>query len=82
MSGLAHTPGLSEVQTDILAAVRRFVDTEIIPNARELEHADAYPQAIVDGMREMIAALEARAPLGYDDCAILVARPLGPDFEA
>ena len=53
MSGLAHTPGLSEVQTDILAAVRRFVDTEIIPNARELEHADAYPQAIVDGMREM-----------------------------
>jgi len=53
MSCLAHTPGLSEVQTDILAAVRRFVDTEIIPNARELEHADAYPQAIVDGMREM-----------------------------
>ncbi|MFM8598797.1 MAG: acyl-CoA dehydrogenase family protein [Mycobacterium sp.] len=53
MSSLARTPGLSEVQTDILAAVRRFVDTEIIPHARDLEHADAYPQAIVDRMREM-----------------------------
>ena len=53
MSGLARTPGLSEVQVDILATVRRFVDTEIIPNAAELEHADAYPQAIVDRMREI-----------------------------
>lgn len=53
MSSLARTPGLSEVQTDILATVRRFVDTEIIPHARDLEHADVYPQAIVDRMREM-----------------------------
>jgi len=53
VSGLARTPGLSEVQVDILATVRRFVDTEIIPNAAELEHADAYPQAIVDRMREI-----------------------------
>ena len=53
MSGLARTAGLSEVQVDILATVRRFVDTEIIPNAAELEHADAYPQAIVDRMREI-----------------------------
>lgn len=53
MTGLARTPGLSEVQVDILATVRRFVDTEIIPNAAELEHADAYPQAIVDRMREI-----------------------------
>lgn len=53
MTGLARTAGLSEVQVDILATVRRFVDTEIIPNAAELEHADAYPQAIVDRMREI-----------------------------
>lgn len=53
MSRLAQTLGLTEFQTEILAAVRQFVDREIIPNAQELEHADAYPQAIVDAMREM-----------------------------
>ncbi|MFD1810997.1 acyl-CoA dehydrogenase family protein [Rhodococcus gannanensis] len=53
MTKLAQTPGLTEFQTDILAAVRTFVDKEIIPNAQELEHSDTYPQAIVDRMREM-----------------------------
>ncbi len=33
--------------------MRSFVDKQIIPNAQELEHADEYPQAIVDGMSEM-----------------------------
>ncbi|MET8649465.1 acyl-CoA dehydrogenase family protein [Nocardia aurea] len=50
---LAQTLGLTEVQTEILATVRTFVDKEIIPNAQELEHADTYPQAIVDRMAEM-----------------------------
>jgi len=50
---LAQTAGLTDVQTEIVAAVRQFVDREVIPNAQELEHADAYPQAIVDQMREM-----------------------------
>ena len=53
MTRLAQTPGLTEFQTEIIATVRRFVDKEIIPNARELEHTDTYPQAIVDRMREM-----------------------------
>ncbi|MFZ2176826.1 MAG: acyl-CoA dehydrogenase family protein [Rhodococcus sp. (in: high G+C Gram-positive bacteria)] len=53
MTRLAHTLGLTEFQTDILATVRKFVDREIIPNAQELEHSDTYPQAIVDQMREM-----------------------------
>jgi alkylation response protein AidB-like acyl-CoA dehydrogenase len=53
MARLAQTPGLTEVQRDILAAVREFVDKEIIPNAQKLEHADAYPVEIVKGMREM-----------------------------
>ena len=53
MSRLAQTLGLTEDQTEIIAAVRQFVDREIIPNAQELEHADIYPQAIVDQMREM-----------------------------
>jgi alkylation response protein AidB-like acyl-CoA dehydrogenase len=50
---LAQTAGLTEVQTDIVATVRRFVDKEVIPNAQELEHSDTYPQHIVDQMREM-----------------------------
>ncbi len=53
MARLAQTPGLTEVQRDILAAVRSFVEKEILPNAQRLEHADEYPQTIVNGMREM-----------------------------
>ena len=53
MSRIAQTLGLTEFQTEILANVRQFVDKEIIPNAQELEHADTYPQDIVDQMREM-----------------------------
>ncbi|MDX1874618.1 acyl-CoA dehydrogenase family protein [Mycolicibacterium sp. 120266] len=53
MTRLAQTLGLTEVQAEIVSTVRQFVDREIIPNAQELEHSDTYPQAIVDGMREM-----------------------------
>lgn len=53
MSRIAQTLGLTEFQTEIVANVRQFVDKEIIPAAQELEHADTYPQAIVDQMREM-----------------------------
>ena len=53
MTKLAQTLGLTEFQTEIVSTVRQFVDKEIIPVAQELEHADAYPQAIVDQMREM-----------------------------
>ncbi|WP_288814675.1 acyl-CoA dehydrogenase family protein [uncultured Gordonia sp.] len=53
MTRLAQTLGLTEIQTEILANVRSFVDKQIIPTAQVLEHADEYPQAIVDGMAEM-----------------------------
>jgi alkylation response protein AidB-like acyl-CoA dehydrogenase len=53
MARLAQTAGLTDVQTEILATVRDFVDKEIIPHAQRLEHDDAYPQDIVDGMKEM-----------------------------
>ncbi len=53
MARLAQTPDLTEVQRDILATVREFVDKEIIPHAQRLEHTDTYPSEIVDGMREM-----------------------------
>ena len=53
MTRLAETAGLTDVQTQIVAAVREFVERDVIPHAQELEHADTYPQAIVDAMREM-----------------------------
>ena len=53
MARLAQTAGLTEIQQEILSTVKQFVDKEIIPHATALEHADAYPQDIVDGMKEM-----------------------------
>ncbi|MGH3388010.1 MAG: acyl-CoA dehydrogenase family protein [Actinomadura sp.] len=53
MSRLQQTYGLTDVQREILATVREFVDKEILPVATALEHADTYPQAIVDGMRDL-----------------------------
>jgi alkylation response protein AidB-like acyl-CoA dehydrogenase len=53
MARLAQTAGLTDVQQEIIATVRDFVDKEIIPNAQELEHSDTYPTDIVDGMKEM-----------------------------
>ena len=53
MSRLARTEGLSEVQAEIVATVRSFVDKEILPVAGELEHADEYPTKIVEGLREL-----------------------------
>ena len=53
MARLAQTPGLTDIQREILATVRSFVDKEIIPRAQRLEHEDAYPAEIVEGMREL-----------------------------
>ncbi len=53
MPKLCQTEGLTEDQTEILKAVRTFVDEQIIPVAQELEHADEYPQEIIDGLKEL-----------------------------
>jgi butyryl-CoA dehydrogenase len=53
MARLAQTDGLTDVQIEIISAVRTFVEKEIIPHATELEHKDEFPEAIVEGMKEM-----------------------------
>jgi alkylation response protein AidB-like acyl-CoA dehydrogenase len=53
MNRLIDTDGLSELQADILRAVREFVDAEIIPAAPQLDRDDAYPAKIVAGLREL-----------------------------
>ncbi|MCP2341005.1 acyl-CoA dehydrogenase family protein [Actinomadura rupiterrae] len=53
MGRLQQTFGLTGEQREIIATVRAFVDREVLPVATELEHADAYPEEIVAGMREL-----------------------------
>src|SRR6195952_1069712 len=53
MARLSQTEGLTDIQKDILSTVRDFVEKEIIPYATELEHKDEFPEAIVEGMKEM-----------------------------
>jgi alkylation response protein AidB-like acyl-CoA dehydrogenase len=53
MFHLTETEGLTDLQRDILGAVREFVDSEIIPVATELDHSDTYPDRIVAGLRDL-----------------------------
>jgi alkylation response protein AidB-like acyl-CoA dehydrogenase len=53
MDRLAQTDGLTDIQQEILKTVREFVDEQILPVATDLEHKDAYPDEIVEGLKEM-----------------------------
>ena len=53
MGRLCETEDLTDVQSEILKTVRTFVEEKILPVATELEHADEYPQEIVDGLKEL-----------------------------
>src|SRR6185312_5826584 len=53
MGRLCQTDGLTDDQTEILKAVRSFVEREILPVATELEHQDEYPTKIVEGLKEL-----------------------------
>ncbi|WP_166133168.1 acyl-CoA dehydrogenase family protein [Nocardioides ochotonae] len=53
MGRLCETEGLTEDQSEILKAVRTFVEEKILPVATELEHADEYPTEIVEGLKEL-----------------------------
>jgi alkylation response protein AidB-like acyl-CoA dehydrogenase len=53
MGRLCETEGLTDIQEELLKAVRTFVDEKILPVATELEHADEYPTEIVEGLKEL-----------------------------
>jgi alkylation response protein AidB-like acyl-CoA dehydrogenase len=53
-----------ELTAQIVGTVRRFVEREVKPVASELEHADAYPQALVDRMKEL-GLFGATIPVEY-----------------
>jgi alkylation response protein AidB-like acyl-CoA dehydrogenase len=53
MGRLCQTEGLTDIQEEILKAVRVFVEEKILPVATELEHKDEYPTEIVEGLKEL-----------------------------
>lgn len=56
---------LSEEERAIVETVREFVDREVRPVARELEHANTYPEKLIDQMKEMgIFGLAIPEPYG------------------
>src|SRR5436309_9123314 len=44
---------LTDEQKDIVATVRDFVNSEVIPVADELEHRDEFPEKIVEQMKDL-----------------------------
>src|SRR6516164_10989138 len=45
--------GLSAEERAVVATVADFVDREVRPVARELEHANAYPEKLIEQMKQM-----------------------------
>jgi alkylation response protein AidB-like acyl-CoA dehydrogenase len=45
--------GLTEEESAIVSLVAEFVDREVRPVARELEHANIYPEKLIDQMKEI-----------------------------
>ncbi len=43
----------AEIREELLAVVRKFRDEKIIPFAAHFDEADEYPEAIVEGMKEL-----------------------------
>lgn len=44
---------LSVEQTEILRTIRDFVDRDVLPNVSRYDHADEFPQPLVDTMRSL-----------------------------
>jgi hypothetical protein len=57
--------GLSQDEQDIVETVREFVDREVRPVARELEHAGEYPEKLIGQMKQLgIFGLAVPEPYG------------------
>jgi len=60
----------AETREALVGTVRRFIEREVIPVASEMEHADTYPERIVEQMKELglfgITIPESYGGLGLD----------------
>lgn len=50
---MTKMPELNDEETLLVATVRAFVDREVKPTVREVEHADTYPEAWIEQMKRM-----------------------------
>lgn len=65
MSPLAEMTGLSTDESAIVDLVAEWVDREVRPVARELEHNDTYPGELIDQMKRLgVFGLAINAPFG------------------
>ncbi|HEY5334853.1 MAG TPA: acyl-CoA dehydrogenase family protein, partial [Mycobacteriales bacterium] len=56
---------LSSEEQDIVATVRAFVDRDVRPVVRELEHSDTYPEDLIETMKRLgIFGLAIPEPYG------------------
>jgi alkylation response protein AidB-like acyl-CoA dehydrogenase len=62
-----------ELRAQILDTVRRFVEREVMPVASRFEHADEYPHALVDRMKEL-GLFGATIPVEYGGLGSTTAR--------
>ncbi|RSN16881.1 acyl-CoA dehydrogenase [Streptomyces sp. WAC 05977] len=72
---------MTEEETEIVALVAGFVDREVRPVARELDHTDTYPEKLVDQMKAMgVFGLAVPEPWGETqvsaECYALVTEEL------
>src|SRR5579863_6379101 len=60
-----HMDGLGEEESAAIALVREFVDREVKPVVHELEHANTYPEKLIDQMKQIgIFGLAITEPWG------------------
>jgi alkylation response protein AidB-like acyl-CoA dehydrogenase len=61
-----HTPsdGEHDESAMLIDEIRRFVEREVLPAARALEHGDIYPVALIDKLRQM-GVFSATVPEEY-----------------
>jgi alkylation response protein AidB-like acyl-CoA dehydrogenase len=53
MERIAAMDGLTEEEAEIVSLVGEFVDKEVRPRARELDHSNTYPEELIEQMKAM-----------------------------
>lgn len=61
--------GLSSEEQEIVALVGRFVDEDVRPVVRDLEHRDEYPEALIEQMKAL-GVFGLAVPEPYGDVAV------------
>jgi len=71
-----RTPGKRALglRREIVALVANFVDKEVRPVVQELEHANTYPEALIDYQRARLLFQETKDPGGEGDALIYLGR--------